>query len=105
MMVNLTPHTVKIIKSDGSIISIAPAQRMARCRQQEEVIDNMDGVPVSRVQLGEVVDLPARQKGVIYIVSHIVLQACPERDDLVKPGELVRNDRGEVIGCKCLSVL
>ncbi len=105
MMVNLTPHTVIIIKSDGSILSLEPAPRAARCAQQEQVIDSIDGIPVSRVQMGAVENLPARQQGVTYIVSHIVLQACPERSDLVKPGELVRNEQGEVIGCKCLSVL
>lgn len=105
MMINLTPHTVKIIKNDGSVLSIAPAKEAARCTQQEKVITSVDGIPVSRVQLGAVVGLPQSQQGVTYIVSHIVLQACPNRHDLVKPGELVRNAQGEIVGCKCLNVL
>lgn len=106
MMINLTPHTVNIVREDGSILSIAPSGKVARCEQREEQMPVLaDGIPVMRLVLGAVVDLPPAQEGVIYLVSHIVMQACPERKDLAKPGQLVRNEAGEIIGCRCLNVL
>jgi len=35
---------------------------------------------------------------VVYVVSQLVVLAHPERDDLVFPAGLERNDEGDVIG-------
>lgn len=35
----------------------------------------------------------------IYIVSRIVKQSVPERDDVVVPDDLIRDDDGNIIGC------
>lgn len=105
MLVNLTPHEIKIIK-ENEAWSIPPSGMVARCRQEEKVIEQLEGkIPVTQLELGEVQDLPEPKQGVVYIVSHIVLQKCPERRDLVKPGRVVRDEEGRIIGCCCLSVL
>lgn len=104
MLKNLTPHEVKIITGEGTIV-VKPSGVIARCNEHEELAKDLTGIPVIRLVLGEVVDLPPEEEGVTLIVSHIVLQACPERKDLVKPGKPVRNAAGEIIGCLGLSVL
>lgn len=104
MLKNLTPHEVKIITGEGTIV-VKPSGVVARCNEHEELAKDLADIPVIRLVLGEVVDLPPEEEGVTLIVSHIVLQACPERKDLVKPGKPVRNAAGEIIGCLGLSVL
>jgi hypothetical protein len=39
-----------------------------------------------------------------YIVSQIIKNALPHRDDLLVPADVVRDDRGNIIGCKSLGV-
>lgn len=104
MLKNLTPHEVKIITDEGAIV-VKPSGIIARCEEHEEPAGELAGIPVSRIVMGEVVDLPPEEDGVVLIVSHIVLQACPERKDLVKPGKPVRNVAGDIIGCRSLCVL
>lgn len=101
---NLTPHEVKIITEEGTV-AVKPSGVVARCNEHEELAGKLAGIPVTRLVLGDVVDLPPEEEGVILIVSHIVLQACPERKDLVKPGKPVRNVAGDIIGCRSLCVL
>lgn len=98
MLVNLTPHEVNII-NDDNIIHIPPSGIVARCQQFEETVGEIDGIRVTHVSIGSPIDLPPAQEGVTYIVSHIVLQNAGERNDLVKPGTLVRNAAGDIIGC------
>lgn len=99
MFINLTPHEVRVVK-EKDIMVIPPSGIVARCEQREEVIGEIEGVRVTRLVMGRLVNLPAPKKGVTYIVSHIVLQEARERTDLVKPGELVRDETGAIIGCK-----
>ena len=104
MLKNLTPHEIKIITEEGTVVA-KPSGVVARCEEHEELIGDLGGAPLTRIVLGDVVDLPPEEEGVILIVSHIVLQACPERKDLVKPGKPVRNVAGDIIGCRSLCVL
>lgn len=101
---NLTPHEVRVV-TEEAILSLQPSGVVARCEEHEELIGDLEGAPLTRIVLGDVVDLPPEEEGVILIVSHIVLQACPERKDLVKPGKPVRNVAGDIIGCRSLCVL
>lgn len=65
---------------------------------------SVDGmiVPVNKVVYGDV-DLPDPQAGVFYIVSALVAQAAPDRPDLLIVDDTVRNDAGQVIGCKAFA--
>lgn len=104
MFINLTPHEVRII-TDNEVLAIPPSGTVARCEQTEEVVGEIEGVRVTQLVMGELVGLPPASEGVTYIVSHIVLQAAAQRHDLVKPGELVRNEAGDIIGCRSLCCL
>lgn len=105
MLMNLTPHQINIVSQHG-IYNIPPSGIVARCKQQEKFIGGLENdIPVTKIVVGEVQDLLASEPGITYIVSHIILQNCPERCDLVKPEQIVRAADGRVIGCCSLSVL
>jgi hypothetical protein len=63
----------------------------------------IDGVRIVSVDFGEADGLPYQQDEVFYIVSNLVQSAYPNRTDLFCPAEVVRDDKGNIIGCKSLS--
>jgi len=111
-LVNLTPHTINIIIRHS--IEIPPSGIIARCKTDRQIIDSfiledvedVDGwditVPVIKTRFGEVEGLPEPQEGTIYIVSHLVAQAVPDREDVFFPDDLVRDSQGNVVGCRAL---
>lgn len=103
-LVNLTPHTINVIGQDGKKLDILPSGTVARCSQEEKVIGEINGFPVTQQRFGDVVDLPEPQDGTMFIVSRLVADAS-RRKDLLIPGPLMRNEEGVVIGCKGFSVL
>lgn len=48
-------------------------------------------------------ELPPRLSNTLYIVSRLVADVLRERDDFVFPYDLVRDDKGVVIGCTSLA--
>lgn len=103
-IVNLTPHNVNIINKDGSIRTIKASGTVARCTQSTQVVDTIDNIPITSTLFGDVVDLPLPQPDTMFIVSRLVLTACSDRDDLLVPNDLVRDDNGNIIGCKSLAM-
>jgi hypothetical protein len=65
-----------------------------------ELVDRVDGIDLSRATFGAVDNVPEIVHGTYYIVSMLVRSALSYRYDLVSPGELVRDEKGNVIGCK-----
>lgn len=87
MIINLTPHTI--------IIAEGPDAGSYRS----------DGVArVETLPLGPVVGLPAPRKGRLYVVSLIVAERVPMREDLRVPSEQVRDDQGRVVAARGLSL-
>lgn len=102
-VINLTPHALNVLLADDSIRNIAPSGTVARVSTNTEALAPVDGIPAVRSTFGEVVDLPEAEDGKAYVVSRMVLSACPDRTDLFAPGELVRDEEGKVVGCRGLS--
>jgi hypothetical protein len=98
--VNLTPHPIVIV--DGP--TVPPSGTVARVTSSSINVRIIDGVAFSRVSFGEVVGLPDPVPGDTFIVSAMVRSAVPHRDDVASPGDLVRDDAGNVIGCRGLIV-
>jgi len=108
-VVNLTPHVVRLIGEDGTVVELPPAGLPARLVLQP---DQPDGavrigplvVPLKRTAATpQVTDLPDHRPGVLLVVSRAVAEAFPERDDLVYPYDTVRDDQGVIVGCRSLA--
>jgi len=102
-LVNLTPHKVTLVKPDGSQIEIPPEGRCPRVRMEVREAGEVLGVPVVETVAAGVEGLPEPRPGVYYIVSRAVAAACPGRDDLLVPDDLVRDGEGRVIGARRLA--
>lgn len=63
----------------------------------------INGVSITESTFGETTDLPERQEGVYLIVSRMILEANKDRSDLLVPNELVRDEAGNIIGCRSLA--
>lgn len=101
---NLTPHDVTVYLLGYGRTKVFPRSgKVARVSQQFErfgtVCSEGSDIPLFTTKLGKVIDLPEREEGNYFIVSAMVKQAEPYRLDLVSPGELLRDDKGQVVGC------
>ena len=127
-LVNLTPHKINFITyynievgqdelgtpeyvTEERIHTLKPSGTVARCKVDRKEVDSfiledVDGwditVPITSAKFGEVEGLPEPQEGTIYIVSNLVAQAVPDREDVFFPDDLVRDEHGNVIGCRAL---
>lgn len=52
---------------------------------------------------GKVENLPEPQEGVVYVVSALVAQAVPDREDVFIPDDTVRDEQGRIIGVRALA--
>ena len=98
--VNLTPHDITVVLGFLDHKTFFKSGTIARVSQVTAVARTVDGINISTATFGPVVGLPERDDGTLYIVSGMVKSAATDRSDLVSPGELVRDDSGNVIGCK-----
>ena len=103
-LLNATPHVLNIVQSDGSVLTLEASGICPRCASSEIVDQAIGLIQVTRQTLGEVEGLPDPVPGLYFIVSRLVASAT-EREDLLVPGPLVRDDQGRVVGCKGLSRL
>ena len=103
-LINKTPHEIRVLNKDGAVAKIyKPEGTPIRITQSETELGEVDGVPFIRKQNEGVECLPPIKTGVGYIVSAILQSACPNRTDLYVPARLVRDEKGNVIGCKAFS--
>lgn len=103
MFINLTPHEVKVFDENQVLIkTIPPSGQVARLEKRDGEVTKVLGVTLKRPHFGEVQNLLDPQEGVYLIVSSMV-RTSPgllSRTDLVSPGDLVRDNSGNVIGCR-----
>lgn len=100
---NMTPHVVTVVDAEGGVIaSFEPSGEIARVATSAEVVENIGGVDIYRVEMGDT-NIPDPEEGVGLIVSTMIMTSFPERKDLFAPYGLVRNEEGTVIGCQGLS--
>ena len=99
-IVNMTPHTVNMVSEDGTKIADFVSEGEIRLTQESKQIGTINGVPLTQTFFGDVQGLPEEKEGTFYIVSRLVLTACPNRKDLLVPNDIVRDSQGRVIGCK-----
>lgn len=126
ILINMTPHDINIL--DDSNVSFDKASRgykvngdpiirgtckpsgtVLRCSQEETEAGDLNGIKLYKVKFGRVVhtakdgsvvtfNVPVKE-GVYYIVSNIIKNALADRPDLLVPTRVVRNDKGQPVGC------
>lgn len=108
-LLNCTPHPLHVECADGRLLILAPEPTPARCAQTEQSAGTLASggydVALTRQAFGAVEGLPEPRPHVRLVVSRLVAEACPERDDLLLPGPAIRDETGRIVGCRGLSVL
>ena len=103
--INLTPHKLDIVcdvEGFEHLHVVQPSGCVARVEQKLTQERDDNGIVWYRPEYGDVTGLEEPRDGVVYIVSGMVLAAITGRDDVLAPGELVRDEAGRVIGCRGL---
>lgn len=99
--VNLTPHTITVLNEDREVVrTIAPSVHypIARIGVAAKKVRDVDGVEIFETVYGED-NLPDPRDHVLYVVSLPVRLGRPGRRDLVSPGQLIRDENGQPVGC------
>ena len=99
---NFTPHPINIIL-ETETITITPEPTPARVSQIRKQVSTLNGIPVNKNAYGKVENLPAPKENVVYIVSMMVAGALPNRKDLFIPDDIVRDEKGRIIGARGLA--
>lgn len=103
--VNMTPHAINLVSDDGNVYrTIEPSGYLIRLKATTERIKEIDGIKISTTVFGEPEGLPDYAEDTYYIVSQLVKSALPSRTDLLVPAEMVRDEKGVIIGCKSLGI-
>ena len=106
--INLTPHVVHVFDAAADhpnlIDSFEPSGQVARVSSTSTQVDVINGIGLNRVVYAQVQGLPEPDVGSLFIVSAMVRAACPDRKDLVSPGELLRDSDGVPFGCRGFAV-
>jgi len=102
-ILNLTPHKINVFNENGERVRVLlPYGIVARVSVKNKLVKTEDRIPYYTQEVGKVQGLMKPQDDVIYVVSTLVRTSLPERTDLASPGELIRDDDGQPIGCKGL---
>ncbi len=115
-ILNYTPHSVVLLRDNNVVQETFDSIGVARCREQivrlaplhydpyQESCGWMTAdAPLVSKSFGAVEGLPAYDETRpwrMYIVSQIVADACPERDDLLVLSDVVRGPDGQIRGCR-----
>jgi hypothetical protein len=102
MIVNLTPHEVRIIRDGRDDVVFPPSGDVARLGTIELGTQYGLEVPYELVEFHHLENPPPRKDDVRYIVSLPTALASPRGDFLV-PYREVRDDNGRIIGCRMLA--
>ena len=104
-LINTTPHAVNIVNSENQVILTIPVSDIS-IRLAVKTVSNgfLGEIPLTKTEFGEPVGLPEFKEGTFYIVSQLVKSALPLRTDLLVPAEVVRDEKGVILGCKSLGV-
>lgn len=103
-IINLTPHAINFLREDNSVLAtVEPSGTIARASQTRDRVSEVNGIPVNQCSYGSVTGLPDPQPETIYLVSALTAQACRNRSDVFIVDDAVRNESGQIIGCRAIA--
>ena len=104
-IINLTPHPVNLLDVDANVVITFYSEGLARCSQNDIIIGKLNkDIILTKTSYGEVIGLPEQSPRTFYIVSRLVLNALPNRTDLLVPNQLIRDSEGQIVGCRSFSI-
>jgi hypothetical protein len=102
-IINLTPHKINIYNEDGQeVMEVAPSGTVAKITTIRKKIGDILGIPIYKTVTGDPEGLPEQKPKTLYVVSGM-FRSIVSRADLYQPGELLRDEDGNPIGCVGLS--
>lgn len=102
-IVNLTPHAISVIHTDGTTHTFEPSGTVARVTTTQTALESVSGFAVNQTVWGAVENLPEPTPGVVFLVSGMVLGQCLDRPDVVGPDSgpsAVRNEKGHIVAVR-----
>ena len=104
---NLTPHPVRLV-GENQETTLQPEVPIEKVPRVEEKIFptgkiRVHGViiPVKERKMGKTINLPDREEGTFLIVPALISER-ENRDDLLSPGDQIRDEKGRVVGAGSL---
>ena len=103
--INCTPHAVTVMNDNNEVILSLPKSglipRLSQTTQLRYILRN---IPITETVFGQTVDLPNPEPYTFLIVSRLVLEANKDREDLLVPNDIVRDESGNIIGCRSFAI-
>lgn len=103
---NLTPHEI-VLETPSGTLHLPPTGVVARCDTTREVLGHVSvdevNVPITHVRVEDCENIPPPREGVMLIVSRIVAEARPDREDLLIPDDAVRDSDGRIVAVRALA--
>ena len=104
-IINMVNHEVTILNAKDQVIKVFPkGQEILRLVEHIENVDVVDGVLITRTTYTEPENLPKETQGVYYIVSQMLKNNLPHRNDLLVPTNIKRDENGLVLGAHALGI-
>jgi hypothetical protein len=118
---NMTPHPITIVGEDNNVIKIIPCSGWElRLTTETKQVDVLDGIPITITVYGRTQCIKGKSfNGQTdpwanvnlstdrFIVSQLIKSAfgnSPLYDCLLVPAEMLRDENGQIIGCRSLGV-
>tara|TARA_B100000287_G_scaffold345115_1_gene332418 strand:+ start:176 stop:532 length:357 start_codon:yes stop_codon:yes gene_type:complete len=99
-LVNMTPHEITMIDEndhDNVLMRIEPSGETVRLAEEVVQVSTINGFKLNKHTFGSA-NLPPKKTKTLYVVSALVANAHPERDDFIMVSKAVRNDEGRIVG-------
>lgn len=104
-IVNMTPHDIHFYSEEGEKLHTFPALGdLVRVNTKVREAGNIGGFRLVKKESPDIVFLPPKKEGVMYIVSLITKSSCPHREDLLTVDDTIRDEKGRIIGCKAFCI-
>ena len=107
---NCTPHEITMLDEEGdTILTLDKSETPVRVSSsftevgKVTVMDSNEHrrtFPVSVATFGATEGLPTPEDDTLHVVARIVAEANPNRTDLLIVNDTVRDNNGNIIGCK-----
>lgn len=106
-LINCTPHPINIYNKQNDILVIQPSGLIPRISTVETLAGSIKlndtwDIPLYVSHTGPCTDVPEPNGNHVYIVSQLVASEI-NRKDLVYPNDIIRDNNGDILGCKSLA--